>query len=161
MNTLQQQRGPSSGGCAPQGVCPALDIPRRMRPVLDTSHKGAHPAPDARPAPDTHQAMDTCLVPDALLVIFGTGHAPPPGVQPSSPVPLFSTRIHCRRPELPVADRLTHFSFWREVIQVDHWVLKIVCHGYSIELLQTPQFLGALCLHQLDQTSCPKRWMIC
>ena len=28
------------------------------------------------------------------------------------------------------------------MIQADHWVLEIVSHGYSIELLQTPQFQG-------------------
>ena len=28
------------------------------------------------------------------------------------------------------------------MIPADHWVLEIVSHGYSIELLQTPQFHG-------------------
>ena len=50
--------------------------------------------------------------------------------------------ILCRSPELPVVGRLTHFSFWREVIQADRWVLEVVSHGYPIKLLQTPQFQG-------------------
>ena len=44
----------------------------------------------------------------------------------------------CRRPELPMAGSLTHFSFWREVIQAGRWVLEVVSHWYSIEFLQTP-----------------------
>ena len=34
-----------------------------------------------------------------------------------------------------------HFS-WEEVIQTDCWVLEIIHQGYSIELLQIPQFKG-------------------
>ena len=62
----------------------------------------------------------------------------------------------CRRPELPMAGR---FFFCREVIQADRWVLEIVSHRYSIELLQTPQFHGVRStrLHQPNQTSCLKK----
>ena len=43
-----------------------------------------------------------------------------------------------------VAGWLVHFlPFW-EVIQADHWVLEIICQGYSIELVQTPQFQGVM-----------------
>ena len=31
--------------------------------------------------------------------------------------------------------------FWEEVIQVDCWVLEIIRHGYSIQFIQSPQFL--------------------
>ena len=41
-----------------------------------------------------------------------------------------------------MAGRLAHYFFWEEVIQADHWVLEIIRQGYSIELLQTPQFQG-------------------
>ena len=51
--------------------------------------------------------------------------------------------ILCLRPEIPVAGHLAHFfSFWKKVIQADRWVLKVIRQGYSIELLQTPQFQG-------------------
>ena len=35
-----------------------------------------------------------------------------------------------------------HFSFWEDMIQVDHWVLEVIHQGYSIELLQTTPFQG-------------------
>lgn len=51
--------------------------------------------------------------------------------------------IHCLRPEIPVAGRLSHFlPFWREVIQADRWVLEVISQGYAIELLRTPQYRG-------------------
>ena len=44
--------------------------------------------------------------------------------------------IYCLREEIPVAGRLTYFlSIWEEVIQADHWVLEVIRHGYSIELI--------------------------
>ena len=49
--------------------------------------------------------------------------------------------ILCRKPEIPVAGHLIHFlPFWQEVIQADNWLLEVVSYGYSVELLQTPQF---------------------
>ena len=70
----------------------------------------------------------------------------------------------CHRSEIPVAGHLTHFSsFWREVIQAGCWVLEIIFHGYSIELLQTPQFqrIRSTPPPPSGPSSCLKGWRIC
>ena len=70
---------------------------------------------------------------------FGTsrGTSPGPMYQPTQAC------ILCFRPEIPMAGRLTYFS-WEEVIQANCLVLEIIHQGYTIELLQTPQFKGVM-----------------
>ena len=48
----------------------------------------------------------------------------------------------CLREEIPVVGWLREFlPFWEKVF-TDQWVLNIIQHGYSIELLQVPHFNG-------------------
>ena len=62
------------------------------------------------------------------------------------PVPLLNLPhidTYCLKEEISVAGHLVHFlPFWEEVIQADHWVLDIIRHGYSIELIRHSQFQG-------------------
>ena len=87
----------------------------------------ARARPQGVPAPTQHQP--TALAPwiSSFIVLSELQHRD----------------ILCRRPEIPVAGHLSHFlPFWLEVIQADRWVLEVVSQGYSIELLQTPQYRG-------------------
>ena len=62
--------------------------------------------------------------------------------------------------EIPVAGCLVHLLPLSEVIQANHWVLKIIHQGYSIELIQTPQFQGVGSTpvpHSRGHKCCPMR----
>ena len=50
--------------------------------------------------------------------------------------------IIAKRPEIPVGGRLSHFLHAWEKITTDKWVLDVVKHGYKLEFIQKPPFLG-------------------
>ena len=61
------------------------------------------------------------------------------------------------REEVPVVGHLIHFlPFWEEVIQANHWVLEVICHGYSIKLFKTTH-------RNTGDQECPTstRWTTC
>ena len=61
---------------------------------------------------------------------------------PVLPIDLLLKDTCCLAEEILVAGRLVYFlPFW-EIIQADCLVLEIIRHGYSIELIRPPKFLG-------------------
>ena len=70
---------------------------------------------------------------------------------------------YCLGEEVTVAGHLIHFVlFWEEVIQADHWVWVVICHGYSIELFHPPpnqRGSGMPNLHLLDHMHL-KKWKV-
>ena len=161
-NRLANQR--SHSGSTPTGeVHRAISL--RPSPSGTTTTKGGRvPTPDSGPRPRVRQARipgtsgDSGAGPPPQTPL--TPHLPlPPSQNPMIPqrtsasltwwtplvfpVDLPLKDIYCLRDEIPVAGHLTYFlPFWEEVIQADRWVLEIIHHGYSIELIRPPQLLG-------------------
>ena len=87
----------------------------------------ARVGPQGDPAPTRHQPIAPAPWTSSFPVLVKLQHRD----------------ILCHRREILVAGRLAHFlSFWQKVIQAYRCVLEVVSQGYSIELLQTPQFPG-------------------
>ena len=53
-----------------------------------------------------------------------------------------SVSIIANKPEIPVGGRLSHFLPEWQRITSDKWVLDLVEHGYKLEFLKKPPFLG-------------------
>ena len=70
---------------------------------------------------------------------------------------------YCLREEILLAGHLVYFlPFLEEIIQADRWILEIVHHEYSIELIRTSNFKGPGTHQPLlkDCKCCQTRWRI-
>ena len=137
--------------CGSQGSAVSLS-PSPNRAI--STKGGRVPTPDSGPRPRARKARDRgesgaglpAQTPLTLYLPLPPSQNPSTPQQTSAwlalwtppifPVDLPLKDIYSLREEILVAGRLTYFlPFWEEVIQADRWVLEVIHHGYSIELL--------------------------